>query len=182
MRNVLVIGGAASGKSGLAEGIVSAAGLSRRFYIATMMPFGGEGQARIAKHRASRRELGFETVERYTDIGGLILPERGAVLLEDIGNLVANELFGDGGDFDKLGGGLDKLIAGPAERIVSGVLALAEKCGLFVVVTNDVSRDGVRYDAETAEYIRVIGLVNRRLAARFDEVYEAAAGFLLQIK
>jgi adenosylcobinamide kinase/adenosylcobinamide-phosphate guanylyltransferase len=175
MRNVLVIGGAASGKSGLAEGIISAAAFPRRFYIATMMPFGGEGQARIAKHKAARRELGFETVERYTDIGGLILPERGAALLEDIGNLVANEMFGDGGDLDKRG-------ADPPERIVSGVLTLAEQCGLFVVVTNDVSRDGVRYDAETAEYIRVIGLVNRRLAACFDEVYEAAAGFLLQIK
>ncbi|MDR2615043.1 MAG: bifunctional adenosylcobinamide kinase/adenosylcobinamide-phosphate guanylyltransferase [Oscillospiraceae bacterium] len=179
MTSILVIGGASSGKSGLAEGIIASRGtLPRRYYIATMVPYGEEGRRRVERHRAARRELGFETVERFCDMGGLALPERGDALLEDLGNLTANELFGtDGGAPPPA-----ETRRGAAERIADGVLALGEWCGLLVVVTNDVSRDGVHYEAETEEYIRVIGELNRRLAARFDEVYEAAAGFLTAIK
>jgi adenosylcobinamide kinase/adenosylcobinamide-phosphate guanylyltransferase len=178
MKSVLIIGGAASGKSGLAEGIIASRGtLPRRYYIATMVPFGEEGRRRIERHRAARRAFGFETAERYRDLGGLALPERGDALLEDIGNLLANEMFGTE---DCSPAPADAENA--AERVAGGALALRERCGLFVAVTNDISRDGAGYGAGTEEYIRVLGEVNRRLAAGFDEAYEAAAGFLIRIK
>jgi adenosylcobinamide kinase/adenosylcobinamide-phosphate guanylyltransferase len=180
----LVIGGSASGKSEFAEQLAVAAG-EKRFYIATMEPFGAEGAARIARHREMRAERGFETVERYTDLAGLNLgglPVTGGsmwtstpttvpavVLLEDIGNLVANEIFTVGGE-------------NAAERVAEGVIALAARCGTLIVVSNDVSRDAERYDAETSDYLAAVGDVNRRLAAVFDEVYEVAGGFATQIK
>ena len=93
----LVIGGAASGKSEYAEELILASPLRPRIYIATMEPFGAEGQARIARHRELRRGKGFQTVERYTGIAGLKLPAGGAVLLECLGNLAANELYSPAG-------------------------------------------------------------------------------------
>ncbi|MDR0446316.1 MAG: bifunctional adenosylcobinamide kinase/adenosylcobinamide-phosphate guanylyltransferase [Oscillospiraceae bacterium] len=169
---ILVLGGAASGKSELAENmIIARGGAPVRYYIATMTPFDEEGRARVEKHRAARRERGFITIERYTDIGSLDFPDgaRGDALLEDIGNLVANEMFGES----------EK---STAAAIADDIISLAERCECFIAVTNDIARDGVKYAAETMEYIRVIGEVNCRLAARFDEVYEALAGLPIRIK
>ena len=91
----LVIGGSASGKSEYAERFVlSLDGSGPRIYIATMEPFGSEAQARIARHHAMRRGRGFETLECYQNIGSISVPLNSNVLLEDLGNLVANELFG----------------------------------------------------------------------------------------
>ena len=47
----LVTGGSGSGKSAYAEQCILDFGGTRRVYIATMQPFGAEGQARIACHR-----------------------------------------------------------------------------------------------------------------------------------
>jgi adenosylcobinamide kinase/adenosylcobinamide-phosphate guanylyltransferase len=178
MKSVLVIGGAASGKSGLAEGIIASRGtLPRRYYIATMAPFGEEGRRRIVRHREARRSLGFETAERHRDLRGLALPDRGDALLEDIGNLLANEMFGT-----ETYSPAPADAESAAERVSGGALALRERCGLFVAVTNDVSRDGVKYGNGTEAYLRALGEINRRLAAGFDEAYEAAAGFLIRLK
>lgn len=91
----LVIGGSASGKSDYAERhVLSLKGDGPRIYMATMEPFGAEAQARIARHHAMRRDRGFETIECYRNAGAVRLPENSNVLLEDLGNLAANELFG----------------------------------------------------------------------------------------
>ena len=91
-----MIGGSASGKSDYAERhVLSLEGGGPRIYIATMEPFGEEARARIARHHAMRRDRGFETIECYRNIGSLRLPADSNVLLEDLGNLMANELFGN---------------------------------------------------------------------------------------
>lgn len=48
----LIVGGAASGKSEYAEQLAVAAPAARRFYVATMQPWGEETRQRIARHRA----------------------------------------------------------------------------------------------------------------------------------
>ncbi|MEE1041956.1 MAG: bifunctional adenosylcobinamide kinase/adenosylcobinamide-phosphate guanylyltransferase, partial [Lachnospiraceae bacterium] len=91
----LVIGGSASGKSEYAEQHVLSLSTpektspqsGNRIYIATMQPFGEDARARIARHHALRRDRGFVTIERYTDLSGLKVPEGSSVLLEDMGNL-----------------------------------------------------------------------------------------------
>lgn len=89
---ILVTGGSGSGKSAYAENLVC--GLSgTRVYLATMETKSDEAKARIAKHRAAREGRGFVTVERTKNIGNVTLPPHANVLLEDMGNLVANELF-----------------------------------------------------------------------------------------
>jgi adenosylcobinamide kinase/adenosylcobinamide-phosphate guanylyltransferase len=166
----LVIGGAACGKSEYAE-TLSVLRPEPRYYIATMMPFSREDDLRIEKHRLMRAEKGFITMERYTDMAGLILPERGTVLLECLGNLTANELFSDTGAHDQA-----------LDAILRGVEALEAQCSDLVVVTNDVFCDGVSYDPETRRYIEILAEVNRRLAARFDSVVELVCGIPLAVK
>lgn len=58
----LVLGGAASGKSGYAESLVLKTALPR-YYIATMQVWDAECAARVEKHRRMRAAKQFETVE-----------------------------------------------------------------------------------------------------------------------
>lgn len=163
----LVIGGAASGKSEYAEGLILASPFMPRYYIATMEPFGAEGQARIARHRELRRGKGFETVERYTGLAGLRLPERGAALLECLGNLTANELY------SPTGAGTEE---GAAQAVIEGVEALLPQCAELVVVSNEVFSGGRDYAGDTDSYLRALAAVNRALAQRADRVCEAVCG------
>lgn len=166
----LVIGGAASGKSEYAE-MLAVRSPVPRFYIATMMPFDREDILRIEKHRLQRAEKGFHTMERYTALSGLVLPERGTALLECLGNLTANELFSDDGAH-----------ANAFDAVMSGVAALEAQCADLIVVTNDVHSDGNSYEAETMRYIETLGRINSALAARFECVAELVCGIPLLIK
>ena len=161
----LVIGGAASGKSEYAENLVLRAGPLPRTYIATMEPFDDESRARISRHRALRAGKYFETVECYTGLERLRLPDRGAVLLECMSNLVANELY------SPRGAGAD---AGAA--VLRGVDTLLSQCCELVVVTGEVFSGGCDYEGDTLRYLRVLAKVNRALAARADRVAEIVCG------
>jgi len=159
----LVIGGAASGKSECAEGLILASPVTPRYYIATMEPFGPEGQARIARHRELRRGKGFETVECYTGLSALRLPRRGAVLLECLGNLTANELYSPSG-----AGTLE----GAVSAVADGVDALLAQCRDLVAVGNEVCSGDRDYAGDTETYLRALARVNRLLAKRADRVCE----------
>ena len=80
-----------------------------------MQPFGKSAEARIARHRALRAGKGFATVERTLDLANLRLSQQyDGILLEDLGNLLANELFapeGAGAEsaFDSIVAGVDNL-------------------------------------------------------------------------
>ena len=165
---VLVTGGSKSGKSRIAETIVTSSE-QPRFYLATMMPFGEEAQAAIERHRAMRAGKGFVTVEKYTDIAQTELPHNSAVLLECIGNLCANEMF-------------SACAPNPAEKIIDGIAALAQKTSLLVIVTNQVGEDGGLYPTETMHYIKLLGQINRALARQSDCVIEAVCGIPLVLK
>ena len=112
----LVLGGAASGKSGYAESLVLKTALPR-YYIATMQVWDAECAARVEKHRRMRAAKQFETVECPLHLENIRLPARGTALLEDLGNLTANELY------DPAGAGENAVFAShcstePAARLV----------------------------------------------------------------
>ena len=157
----LVIGGSASGKSEYAEKhTLSLDG--KRIYLATMQPWDEECRARIAKHRSARLGRGFETVEKYTSLTELKLPADGNVLLEDLGNLAANELYSPEG--------------GGAEAVLQDVNVLLASVRHLTVVTNEVFSGGSAYEEETLRYLRVLAEVNRRLAAKADLAVEIVCG------
>ena len=165
---ILVTGGSASGKSAYAESLCLS--LSPRVYLACMQPFGAEGEARIARHRAMRKDKGFLTVERYTDLAGLTLPPCECVLLEDLGNLAANEMFGSEPPCD------------PFDAVMGGIDTLIKQCERVVIVTDEIGSDGIDYPPETAAYLEALGALNRTLSVRADAVIEVVAGIPIPLK
>ena len=159
----LVLGGSACGKSEYAERIVQSFP-SPRFYIATMQPYGDEGRERVQKHRAMREGKGFTTIERYKDLLGLILPQRGTVLLECIGNLTANEMFSADCEKDS------------TDAVIGGITHLKNQCENLIIVTNETGSDGNIYDEATERYINALGRINAALVLFSDCVYEVVAG------
>ena len=172
----LVVGGAASGKSAFAESLCLE-GAGPRVYVATMDASGEAGARRVARHRALREGKGFRTLECTRGIEALApqVPAGCTLLLEDVGNLVANELFAGAPPC-----ALDA--DGAAQAAFRGIEALVAATDDAVVVTVDVFRDGVRYDEGTEAWRRALAQVNARVAARADEVVEVVCGIPVWVK
>lgn len=157
----IIIGGSDSGKSAFAERL--AADLpGTRIYLATMAAGDPESLERIARHRQQRRGLGFETLERPLDLEGAELPADANVLLEDLSNLLANEMFSpEGGGMDAVRRGLDALI---------------RRCRNLTVVSNEIFSGGTEYEGETLAYIQNLALLNRFVAERAALAVEVICG------
>lgn len=160
----LVIGGAASGKSEYAESLIMRY-TQTRYYIATMQMVDEESARRVARHRAMRADKRFQTVECPMSLESVVLPKRGAVLLECVSNLAANELYGPGGTQERA-----------LESIVSGIASLERQCDQLVLVSNEVFTGGNQYAGDTDTYLHLLADVNRTLAARADRVCEVICG------
>ena len=159
----LIIGGSASGKSAFAESLFPQHGLHT--YIATMEAFDDECRQRIEKHRLQRAGRGFETIERPRGLVGLTLLQRRDILLEDMGNLVANELY------SPQGAGQDTETA-----VLAGIEWLLAQCDNLVVVSNEVFIGGDKYEGDTLRYMRVLAAINRGMAMRCDRAVEVVCG------
>ena len=119
---LLVTGGSGCGKSFWAERVMARLP-GPRVYLATMACADEESRRRVARHRAQRAHLDFETVERPTDLGGVRIPPEAAVLLEDLPNLLANEMFA-GGDPGRIAPQLEALADCVAEVVYSVPVAV----------------------------------------------------------
>ena len=166
----LLTGGSACGKSTCAESVCVRLG-GNLLYIAAMRPFGAESERRIARHRAMRKDKGFETIERYTDLISLKVDSFDTALIECLCNLTANEMFDPDGAADNA-----------EDAVISGISAIALQCKNLIVVTNDVGSDGGGYDTATMQYVRALGRINARTAALADNVYELVAGIPIVLK
>ena len=166
----LVLGGAASGKSGYAESLVMKTALPR-YYIATMQVWDAECAARVEKHRRMRAAKQFETVECPLHLENIRLPARGTALLEDLGNLTANELY------DPAGAGENA-----ASAILEGLDQLAGQCAHLIVVSNEVFSGGADYAGDTGRYLKALAQVNNALAARADHVVRVVCGIPVYYK
>lgn len=151
----LVTGGSGSGKSAFAEDLLVALGGERRMYLATMEARDAESQRRVARHRAMRADKGFETLECPRGLDVAALPQGASVLLEDLPNWVAGELFG-----------------GDIARIPPALEALMARCRDLVIVTGDVFADGIAYDETTTRYLRHLAALAQQIACRADAVVE----------
>lgn len=166
---ILVTGGSKCGKSRYAESLFSGFD-GIKYYLATMQPYGDEARAAIERHRNMRENKGFLTVEQYVDILSADICTGSAVLLECLGNLLANEMFRENEIIDC------------AEKIVDNILLLNRKTKLLVIVTNQVGEDGISYETGTAAYIAALGTINRSIAAHADRVIECVFGIPVVLK
>lgn len=187
----LVTGGSGSGKSEYGENLL--AGKGPLVYVATMEPYGEEAKKRIERHRRMRESKGFFTLECYRNLKELNInsckdpmednadhketkerSEFGGVLLECMSNLVANELYlPDGSMRDE-----DDVM----EAILLGVENLRRQTDRLVIVTNEVTADGIIYSKETKIYQRILGKINQHLAGQADLVTEVVYGIPIKLK
>ena len=163
---VLVTGGSGCGKSTWAEKLVASLPKKKRVYIATMLVYDEESVKRVERHRAQRADKGFQTIECEKDLASADIEDGSIVLLEDLVNLMANEMF-DGGD---------------VSRIVPALDVLAKKCGHLIMVTNDVFSDGIEYAESTQEYIRQLAKINNAAAQIADCVVEVVYSIPVCVK
>lgn len=158
---VLVSGANGSGKSVCAERLAARLSTGALYYIATMLPFGEEGERRIEKHRRQREQYGFTTVELPKGLSQITLPPKAVVLLEDVSNLLANTIFeggGDGGDvFDEL-------------------TLLCRSCRSVVMVTISGLEPLAEHDAGTRDYIAALNRLNDRLFELADAAVTMTEG------
>ena len=162
-----VIGGAGSGKSAFAEAHVCRLN-GKKIYLAAMIPRDAESRARVEKHRAQRAGRGFETLERGLGLEDVQIPCGANVLLEDLSNLLANEMYEPEG-------------LGP-EAVRRGLAHLITACENLTVVSNEVFSGGAEYDAESLRYMRALAELNRALAARADLAVEIVCGLTNVLK
>lgn len=184
----LVTGGSGSGKSEYGENWLTQKndGQTRTslreapfLYIATMEPFGEEAKKRIRRHRKMRAFKGFHTVECYRNLSQLNISciEKkiyAGVLLECMSNLVANELYLPDSSMRKE----EEVV----ESVIMGVENLKRQTDAFVIVTNEVTSDGIQYSPETRIYQQLLGRINQALAGQADLVTEVVYGIPVRIK
>lgn len=159
-RVVLVLGGARSGKSEVAEALL--AGEDGVIYVATgALPSDDDADwaERVTAHRA-RRPPTWTTVEAGIDVPDVLRGLRGAVLLDSLGTWVAGAA---GFDVD-------------APSLCS---ALAERDGPTVVVSDEVGLGVVPSTGVGVRFRDALGEVNRAVADVADEVHLVVAGRVL---
>ena len=166
---ILITGGSKCGKSSFAESLLQNIS-ENKYYLATMKPFGEDAYQAVTCHREMRKTKKFITIEQYTDIHEIQIPEHSAVLLECMGNLCANEMFRD-----------DKIFY-PVEKIIRNLKFLHAMTDMLVIVTNEVGMDGITYSAGTMQYISAMAELNQKTAQMADTVIECICGIPLVMK
>ncbi len=159
-----VLGGARSGKSRHAEGLVTRLPGPWR-YIATAQAFDGEMQARIAQHQAERVP-GWVTVEAPVDLPAAL--EGSMPMLVDCLTLwLSNLMLGDH-DVPAAFAALDA--------------ALEARRAPTVLVSNEVGLSIVPDNALARAFRDHAGRLHQRIAARADRVDLVVAGLPLHLK
>jgi adenosylcobinamide kinase/adenosylcobinamide-phosphate guanylyltransferase len=161
----LVLGGARSGKSAVAEALAARGGPPVT-YVATMDATGdAELQARVAAHRA-RRDASWATVDATDDLAGTLTRVRGTALVDSLGPWVA-----------RFGGGADQVAA----RAATLCEVLAGRDGDTVVVSDEVGLAVHPSSPEGRCFRDALGLLNHAVSAVADKAYLVVAGRALEL-
>ena len=182
MTRTLVLGGARSGKSALAERLARASG-KEVVYLATSHAGDAEMAQRIAHHRA-RRPAGWTTVEEPTALAhalrALCAPER-IVLVDCLTLWLTNLMFLGGQDYPDVGPvDLPPLFAGERTALLDWLDEAP--AGEVVFVSNEVGMGIVPFGAVSRAFADEAGRLNQDVAARCERVLFVAAGLPLALK
>jgi adenosylcobinamide kinase/adenosylcobinamide-phosphate guanylyltransferase len=163
----LVLGGARSGKSRYAEGLVETLPAPWA-YIATAQAYDDEMRERIALHRARRGE-GWVTVDAPLDLAGAIdaLPDGQPVLIDCLTLWLTNHMLAEH-DVEAECRQLTELLSRPR--------------GPWFVVSNEVGLGIVPDNALARRFRDAAGRLNQQVAAVADTVLMMVAGLPLKVK
>jgi adenosyl cobinamide kinase/adenosyl cobinamide phosphate guanylyltransferase len=165
---IVLLGGARSGKSALAQRIAGAQP-QPVVVIATAEARDGDMADRIARHRADR-PAGWQTIEEPLDVAGALAdtPPGSCAILDDLTVWVSNLMEGS----DE-----PHVLAAAA----AAAAAAARRPGLTIAVSNETGLGVVPVSALGRHYRDVLGRVNAIWAAAADESYLLVAGRLLAL-
>ena len=164
----LVLGGARSGKSAFAEGLVESASQDR-LYLATGQAWDDEMRSRISSHQA-RRGAGWQTIEAPVNLADALVANSMTdrpVLIDCLTLWVTNLMLGE----EDLDVAFDRLCA-----------ALPELQAPVVFVSNEVGLGIVPDNAMARAFRDHAGRLHQKIAGLADEVYFVAAGLPLKMK
>ncbi|MEG9622453.1 bifunctional adenosylcobinamide kinase/adenosylcobinamide-phosphate guanylyltransferase [Pseudomonas guariconensis] len=169
MRN-LILGGARSGKSRLAEQLAQASGLPVT-YIATSEPLDGEMNERVQLHR-QRRPVDWALIEEPLALASVLRAEaaEGRCLLVDCLTLwLTNLLMLD--DDTRLAQERDALLE-CLETLPGTIILVSNETGLGVVPMGELTR----------RYVDQAGWLHQAVAERCERVVLTVAGLPLMFK
>ncbi len=162
----LVLGGARSGKSLYAEGLVAAQG--RAVYVATAEARDAEMAERIRRHR-ERRGAAWQTVEEPLELAAAIRDNpSGKPLLVECLTLWLSNIMEAGRDVDAEGRALVEALGG----LEAPVVLVSNEVGLGIVPDNAAAR----------AFADAAGRLNQAVAAAADRVVFVAAGLPMVLK
>ncbi|MHB1293949.1 MAG: bifunctional adenosylcobinamide kinase/adenosylcobinamide-phosphate guanylyltransferase [Anaerolineae bacterium] len=185
-RMALLLGGARSGKSTLAQQMALERGGRDVLFVATAQAFDEEMAARIAAHRAER-PAGWCTVEAPTGVGRAVTAAWEAaaalgatprvVLVDCLTILASNVILAQGEPYEA------DVCESAAAAEVEGLLEAVHACpATWILVSNEVGMGLVPPYPLGRVYRDVLGRVNQRMAAAADEVYLLVAGLPWKLK
>jgi adenosylcobinamide kinase/adenosylcobinamide-phosphate guanylyltransferase len=174
---VLVVGGCRSGKSAYAQALAEAIAPDRLF-VATCAVIDEELRTRVARHRAARRDRGWETVEEQLDLAGALRRWRrqGVVLVDCVTLWINNLLYAaqqQNRPWDE---------AEAADRCREVLDAAAGCDGTVIFVSNEVGMGIVPESPAARRYRDLVGRANQVIAARADRVTLVSCGIPLPLK
>jgi adenosylcobinamide kinase/adenosylcobinamide-phosphate guanylyltransferase len=176
-RLTLILGGARSGKSTLAEKLAAEQGGSV-LYVATAVPFDDEMRLRIARHKAERPSH-WHTLEAPTQTGAAIASAgpTGLVLLDCL-TVLANNVIAPMPEPLDVGAAESALNA----EIDALLQTYAASDAEWIVVSNEVGLGIVPAYPLGRVYRDALGRANQRLAAQADRVFFMIAGLPMMVK
>ncbi len=166
---VFISGGVRCGKSTLGEKLSGELAKARKIYLATSIASDEEIIQRIELHKEQRLGKGFVTIEKSTRAGNIadMLVSGDTVLLDCLGNLLANEMFCEESTEP------DDSIA---DRIFEDIQTINKKADNLIIISNDVFSDGCMYSHSVIKYIDTLAKLHRRIAEISDKAIECVSG------
>jgi len=182
LKNILIIGGARSGKSHFAQELALKLGKPVLF-VATAVAGDEEMQNRIEKHQ-NARPAAWNTLEVTTHIGSQISQKIGGaeVVIIDCITLLVNNIFSQ---YSHQTG--KRTDASLIEQKLDAEISELVECinhidASFIIVTNEVGMGLVPANKVGRLYRDLLGRANQLLAEHADEIYLMVAGLPMQIK
>ncbi len=182
MKNILVIGGARSGKSHYAYELALKSA-QPVFFVATAEAGDEEMRQRIEEHQKIRPSA-WSTLEATTHVGSQILQkiDKAQTVIVDCITLLVNNILSQ--HSDPSGKAIDAPLIerGVMAEISELVDCINQVNASFIVVTNEVGLGLVPDNRMSRLYRDLLGRANQILARHVDEVHLMVAGLPLRIK
>lgn len=176
-RIALVTGGCRSGKSDYAQRLAESLP-PPRLYVATCPVIDDEMAMRIERHRQSRRQRDWQTVEEPIDLEGVFRTHtrHNAILVDCVTLWINNLMYEAERDQRRIS---EEQIAETIELAIDAATAVQ---GDVIFVTNEVGWGVVPDNPQARRYRDLIGRANQVLAARAESVTLVCCGIPLQLK